>query len=300
MTTSAVASPCLRGAQRPAEAPGAAPADALPAPPGEGAPLPPPRPGRPLAACSRDRARRVARRRGALRLPLLLALCADGPAAHPRRREPRGPSGPSTLALFGPVRRHFLPLLDDAPQTASRKAPSRAAAGLDLPSDLREIVVASTSPMSWVALVGGRVPKGRFVSGMEKVARDEGWTPLRHEGRAPPRPGRAVLGQADDGTLVLGTDARDRRAALPPSDEWRRLDLPEQGAVTFALTSAACPRAAAVFGVLPRAGALFRRIDHASGRARARRGARALDAPRARVGRAAAVLAPDTRRSSAA
>ncbi|WP_437731875.1 hypothetical protein [Sorangium sp. So ce1335] len=264
-------------APAPAEGP-AAPRAGQPGdrPPGDGPPAAPPRSrGAKAAACL------VA----AIALLALLAGAALGVYFFFWRYEPtarRHIPGDANivvrleaaeLALFGPVRQHFLPLLDeaasDAPR-ASRKARIEAATGVDFPSDLREIVIASTDAASWVALAGGRIPKGRFVAGLEKVARDEGWTGLRREGELlvfsdGPRP-RAVIGQADDGTLVLGTDVEIVNAALPASDEWQRLDLPEQGAVTFALTGAAWSGAAgAVSSVLPRAAALFRRIDHASG-----------------------------------
>ncbi|WP_437525086.1 hypothetical protein WME79_37390 [Sorangium sp. So ce726] len=282
----------------PAPAPGAAPADARPSPPGEGAPAAPQRPGRPRGAACLVLAIALAALLAGAALGVYLLFWRYVPTA---RQHIPGDANivvrleTADLALFGPVRQHFLPLLDDAPQTTSRKARIEAATGLDFPSDLREIVVASTDATSWVALAGGRIPKGRFVSGMEKVARDEGWAGVRREGELLLVGPRAVLGQADDGTLVLGTDVEIVKAALPTSDEWRRLDLPEQGAVTFALTSAACSgAAAAVSGVLPRAGALFRRIDHASGALTlgAEPALSMLLAPAS--GEAAAALAPDT------
>ncbi|AUX46659.1 hypothetical protein SOCE26_081660 [Sorangium cellulosum] len=176
------------------------------------------------------------------------------------------------LALFGPVRQHFFPLLDEARAGSPRKARIEAATGLDPLTDVREIVIASTDAASWVVLAGGRIPRGRFVAGMEKVARDEGWSGWRRDGELLVGPS-AAIGQADDGTLVLGTDVEIVKAALPASDEWRRLDLPEQGPVTFALTRAALSGAAGEFSnalpragtALPRAGALLRRVDRASG-----------------------------------
>ncbi|WP_437965787.1 hypothetical protein WMF04_40120 [Sorangium sp. So ce260] len=254
-------------AAAPAPAPVADPAEAQPAKPGDGGA--PPRPARPRgAACLL----------AALALVALLAGAALGVYFFFWRYEPtarRHIPGDANivvrletaeLALFGPVRQHFLPLLDEAPSGTSRRARIEAATGLDVLSDLREIVIASTDAASWVALAGGRIPKDRFVAGMEKVARDEGWAGFRREGELLFVGPRAVIGQADDGTLVLGTDAEIVRAALPASDEWQRLDLPEQGPVTFALTGAAWSGAAGVVSaVLPRAGALFRRIDHASG-----------------------------------
>ncbi|MGK3959223.1 hypothetical protein WMF38_40030 [Sorangium sp. So ce118] len=260
----------------PAPAPGGDPAEARA---GERPPAPP-RPGRPRAAACLL---------AAIALLALLAGAALGVYFFFWRYEPtarRHIPGDANivirletaeLALFGPVRQHFLPLLDESASDASRasrKARLEDATGLDFPSDLREIVIASTDATSWVALAGGRIPKDRFVAGMEKVARDEGWDGWRREGDllivhgtrdTHARP-RAVIGQADDGTIVLGTDVEIVNAALPASDEWQRLDLPEQGPVTFALTSAAWSGAAGVVSaVLPRAGALFRRVDHASG-----------------------------------
>ncbi|CAN97048.1 putative membrane protein [Sorangium cellulosum So ce56] len=275
-----------------------APADARPAPPGEAAPR---RPGRPRGAACLVVAIALAALLAGAALGVYFLFWRYVPTA---RQHIPGDANivvrleTADLALFGPVRQHFLPLLDDAPRTASRKARIEAATGLDFPSDLREIVVASTDAASWVALAGGRIPKGRFVAGMEKVARDEGWTGVRREGELLLLGPRAVLGQADDGTIVLGTDVEIVKAALPASpdaDEWRRLDLPEQGAVTFALTSAAWSgAAAAASGVLPRAGALFRRIDHASGTLTlgAEPALSMLLAPAS--GEAAAALAPDT------
>ncbi|WP_437502635.1 hypothetical protein [Sorangium sp. So ce1099] len=258
----------------PAPAPGGDPAEARPGERGAGERPPPPRPGRPRAAACLL---------AALALLALLAGAALGVYFFFWRYEPtarRHIPGDANivirletaeLALFGPVRQHLLPLLDESASDASRasrKARLEAATGLDFPSDLREIVIASTDATSWVALAGGRIPKDRFVAGMEKVARDEGWDGWRREGDlliVGTRP-RAVIGQADDGTIVLGTDVEIVNAALPASDEWQRLDLPEQGPVTFALTSAAWSGAAGVVSaVLPRAGALFRRVDHASG-----------------------------------
>lgn len=170
------------------------------------------------------------------------------------------------LALFGPVRQHLAPLLDDASTGKPLRARIEDATGLDLATDLREIVIASTDASSWVALVGGRIPKGRFVAGMAKVARDEGWAGFRRQGELLVGPGGVAIGQADDGTLAFGTDVAIVEAALPASDEWQRLDLPAQGAVTFALTRDAWAGAAGVVGAtLPRAGSIFRRVDRASG-----------------------------------
>lgn len=167
------------------------------------------------------------------------------------------------IAVFGPVRKHLWPLLfeqafssDGAPE---QKGPSRAqrirdATGVNLATDVREVIVASVDATSWVLIAGGRIAEGRFIDGIEKISRDEGWVGWRREGplfvgpdpsavdaqgRPTSKGSRMVIGQADDGTIIVGTDVDIVNAALPATDEWKRLGLPEDGAVTFALTDAA-------------------------------------------------------------
>jgi hypothetical protein len=52
------------------------------------------------------------------------------------------------------------------------------------------------------------------------------------------------VGQAEDGTIVVGTDAQIALAALPASEEPRRVEVPEEGAVAFAVTREAWAGAA--------------------------------------------------------
>jgi hypothetical protein len=170
------------------------------------------------------------------------------------------------LALFPPVQRHLLPLLEEGAASASRAARIKAVTGLDLSKDIREIVIASTDAARWVALAGGRIPKGRVLPGLERIAREDGWISWRREGDLLLGPRGVAIAQADDGTLAIGTDADVVKAALPASDEWRRLDLPDHGAVTFALTQQAWGGAAdALRDLLPRSAVVLRRVDHASG-----------------------------------
>ncbi len=140
------------------------------------------------------------------------------------------------LLLFGPVRKQLLPLLLDhsARSGAQRGDRIREATGVNLATDLREIIVASVDGTSWVLIAGGRIPRGRFVDGLARVAQEEGW-PLHRRGEMLVGPAVAI-GQAEDGTLVVGTDAGLVEAALPASDDTRKLELPEKGAVTFAIT----------------------------------------------------------------
>jgi hypothetical protein len=157
------------------------------------------------------------------------------------------------IAVFGPVRKHIWPLLfeqsfssdraDSPPAPPAKTGPSRAqrireATGVNLATDVREVLIASVDATSWVLLAGGRIPKDRFVAGMERISRDEGWKDFRREGPLLIGP-NLVMGQADDGTIVVGTDIDIVTAALPATDEWKRMGLPDDGAVTFMLTDAA-------------------------------------------------------------
>ena len=171
------------------------------------------------------------------------------------------------VALFAPVRKHLWPLLEDASSGKTRSARINDATGVNPATDVREILIASTDAASWVVILGGRIPPGRFVSGIERVAREEGWAGWRRDGDLFIGPGGVAIGQADDGTVAIGTEDDIVLAALPASDEWQRLGLPEQGAVTFAITREAWGgMGGAIGGLLPRGGAgLFRRASRAAG-----------------------------------
>jgi hypothetical protein len=190
----------------------------------------------------------------------------------------------SEVVLFAPVRKHLWPIAFEqsfegsTSQAAKPQGPSRAqrikdATGMSLATDVREIVLASVDATSWVMLLGGRIPRDRFVDGIETLAREEGWSGWHREGPllVGPPPSRVVIGQAEDGTIAVGTDTDVVTAALPATDEWTRMGLPEQGAVTFAATSDAWSGAigvatAALPGVGASAGSALRRVDSVVGR----------------------------------
>ncbi|MDI3282799.1 hypothetical protein [Polyangium sp. 15x6] len=167
------------------------------------------------------------------------------------------------LVLFGPVREHLVKLaLDEgsAPEASAPSRPSRAArihdhTGVRLPADLREVVVASMDGKSWVALLGGRIERGRFVKGLAEVAREEGWAGFRREGELFVGPS-IVIGQADDGTILVGTDRSIVEAALPATEEGQKLGLPEKGAVTFAIARQAFEAISGAGAITPRASVL--------------------------------------------
>jgi hypothetical protein len=173
------------------------------------------------------------------------------------------------LALFGPVREHLLPLFFDPAASDGSKGKTRAdhlraATGVNLATDLRELIVASVEGSSFVAILGGKIPRGRFVQGLAAVAKDEAWPGAwRVEGELLRGPGGLTIAQADDGTVLLGTSEAIVIAALPASEDFARLALPEKGASSFAVTREAWSGAAGV-AVVAHASVL-RKIERASG-----------------------------------
>ncbi|TKD08908.1 hypothetical protein [Polyangium fumosum] len=175
------------------------------------------------------------------------------------------------LVLFGPVREHLLNLaLDEGsgPEVSAPSRPSRATriheqTGVRLPADVREVVVASMDGKSWVALVGGRIERGRFVQGLAEVAREEGWVGFRREGELFVGPS-IVIGQADDGTILVGTDRSIVEAALPATEVGQKLGLPEKGAVTFAIARQAFEVLSGANKLSPRA-AVLGTVERATG-----------------------------------
>jgi len=168
------------------------------------------------------------------------------------------------IVLFEPVREHLLPLalegdtragVHGASKEASRADKLHDRTGVHLPMDVREIVIASMDGKSWVALFGGRIEPGRFVAGLAEVAKEEGWAGFHREGELVMGPSIAV-GQADDGTIIVGTDRSIVEAALPATEEGAALGLPEEGAVTFVVGKPAWEAASGMASVTPRASVL--------------------------------------------
>jgi len=147
------------------------------------------------------------------------------------------------IVLFGPVRDHILPIALESgskgeapagPKERKRAEKITDKTGVRLPLDIREVIVASMDGKSWVALVGGRISRGRFVSGLAEIAKEEDWAGFRLDGELLVGP-KFLIGQADDGTIVIGTDRSIVEAALPATAEGQKLGLSEKGAVTFVI-----------------------------------------------------------------
>ena len=171
------------------------------------------------------------------------------------------------IGTFGPVRKHLWPVLVDRPsQKAGKTFADRVAesTGINPALDIRELILASMDSKSWVLLVGGSFKPGKFVPGMEKVFQEEGHPGWRRSGDLLIGPTGVAMGQADDGTLVLGTEAEIVTAALPASEEYKRIDLPHDGALGFAMSKEAFEELSRETGAFDPSGAM-RRIRHLKG-----------------------------------
>jgi len=196
---------------------------------------------------------------GAAAAYVYFAVLHPTPRAH--RHMPRG----TTLALrvdalelfaWKPMREKFLPVLAESKQrdgdaNLKRFARLKKATGVAIPEDLREAVIASVDGSEWVGAFGGTIAAGRFVDGLESVLKEEGASGFTRDGDLLVHNRAIAIGQAEDGTIVVGSTSSIVRAALPERDEEpsaEDLPLPTKGAVTFMVNSAAYR---GVLGYLP-------------------------------------------------
>ena len=173
------------------------------------------------------------------------------------------------IVLFGPVRNQLLPLvLEDRPkEPALNKVPLaeriHERTGVRLPVDVREVLVASMDGKSVVALFGGQIARGKFVKGLADVAQEDHWPGFRLENDVLVGPNVAV-GQAEDGTIVVGTDRAIVMTALPATEEGAKLGLPDQGAVRFVVAKPAWESLSSAGRLVPQADA-FKGVRRGTG-----------------------------------
>lgn len=167
----------------------------------------------------------------------------------------------SDIVLFGPVRNHLLPLvLEDKPKgPAITKVPLgeriHDRTGVRLPVDVREMMVATMDGKSIVALFGGKIAPGKFVKGLAEIAQEEKWPGFHLEDDVLVGP-KVTVGQAEDGTIIVGTDKAIVLNALPASEEGAKLGLPAQGAVRFVVAKPAWEALSMAKQLVPQADAL--------------------------------------------
>lgn len=144
--------------------------------------------------------------------------------------------------LFPPVRKHIWPVLEEkakGDKAASRLALIEDETGVDLERDVREIVVATVDATGFVVLLGGPLAKGRVVSGLHAILSKEAPDAWSVEGDLLLGPHQISIGQADDGTIVIGTHKDLTEAALGTSKAHKTVALPDGGALSFAFTEPA-------------------------------------------------------------
>jgi hypothetical protein len=151
------------------------------------------------------------------------------------------------VVLFEPVRKHLLPLVDrlslKGSQGGEREPPSsrltrlREHAGLNLGLDLRELVFARLPDGRWMLALGGIFDPNGALEGVERVLSEEGSVPLHREGRVLMLgSSQLAFAQADDGVLLIGSDAGLVEQALPEGREYERLGLSPEGAAAAVAT----------------------------------------------------------------
>lgn len=148
------------------------------------------------------------------------------------------------LVLFEPVRKHLLPLVDHAPLAPPDSEPGgvprllrlREEAGLNLVLDLRELVFARVPDGRWVLALGGLFGSRPLLSGVEEVLRHEPALRLRREATSLIlEPSGLALGQAEDGVLLIASDAALLERALPASRAYEALGFRPGGAAELAV-----------------------------------------------------------------
>jgi hypothetical protein len=150
------------------------------------------------------------------------------------------------VVLFEPVRRHLLPLIDRALVGNVAHSPSSARlvrlreAGLNLGLELREVVFARLERgAGWVLALGGIFGGEPLLPRIEQVLREEPDVRSSSErGMIILQPSGVALGQADDGTLLIASDAALLERTLPPSRGYEAVGLsPSSAAALGALAS---------------------------------------------------------------
>ncbi len=173
------------------------------------------------------------------------------------------------LLVWKPVREHLWPVFFERrgadAEKSRRVARIREATGVSLPTDLREIVIASVDGVAWVAIVGGNLASGRFVSGLHEVLEEEGAKGWRLDGEVLVHRSGATIGQAEDGTIVVATHRDLAESALPRSEPFEDAPLLDDEALGVFVSHAAVKRAVDAIPESVPTGPL-RKIDTLSGK----------------------------------
>ncbi len=153
------------------------------------------------------------------------------------------------LYLYAPFRNNVLSVLEDQPGVKSRASRLKKLTGIDLRSDLREIVIASPDGVRFVVLLGGyftqaRMSRANVTQGLLDFFSEEGIPGFSLEGEVLKGPGGLEIAQAEDTTVIIASDDDMLKASLHPSDDWMSLGLVSSGAMSFVVETPAFAQAA--------------------------------------------------------
>ncbi|HTJ81072.1 MAG TPA: hypothetical protein VL400_05090 [Polyangiaceae bacterium] len=141
------------------------------------------------------------------------------------------------LYLFAPFRENVLSVIADDGGTAGRAEHLKKLTGVDLRTDVREVVIATTTGEGYVVLLGGkferaRLSQDRFVPGLAKFFAEEGVGGFQMDGDV--LVGHGVrIAQAEDSTVIIATTDESLHAAMEPSEAWTKLGISSSGAASF-------------------------------------------------------------------
>lgn len=132
------------------------------------------------------------------------------------------------VVWFEPLRKHFLPLVDELGAPARgrpRHERLRGRVGLDLAVDLREIVVSrGEAEGSWLIALGGLFPRSGVVAALGEVLREDGRTGAFEQALWRDQSG-ICFGQAADGVLLIGASCARVRDGLEATEAAATLGL---------------------------------------------------------------------------
>lgn len=151
------------------------------------------------------------------------------------------------LYLWKPFREHVVGKLDGSREAKERSDKLKKLTGIDLTSDLREIVIATPDGVRWVVLIGGYFHESKFsradvVKGLKTFLEEQGATDLSTKGKILYGPNGVEVTQAEDSTIIIANDHGLLEAAIPESDEWTNLGLAGSGGMSFVITETALSR----------------------------------------------------------
>lgn len=151
------------------------------------------------------------------------------------------------LYLWKPFREHVVGKIEGSKEAKERGERLKKLTGIDLTSDLREIVVATPDGVRWLVLIGGYFHEARFnrsevVKGLKTFLEEQGGAELSVKGGVLYGPNGLEVTQAEDSTIIISNDHGLLQAAMPESDEWTNLGLSGSGGMSFVITETALQR----------------------------------------------------------